>query len=660
MKDYNVYVGARYVPIFDGEWDNKKEYEPLVIVSYNGNSYTSKTYVPIGVDINDDKYWGLTGNYNAQVESYRKEVASLKEIVDTSVVTNINAILNGVDNTGKIEVSETLNKLIENNYGKRIYIPAGKYLLSNPIIIPSNGVMLICDSNAEFYSNTSIPYLIQIGSGETPNNLLKMGVIGGNWNGELCTNCVIYVNNVQYSTIVSDVFINNFTTMGLSVGSNINTSTQFYGQNITVIAKAGENIEPTATGVRLVGTDNYIDILNIGRCLKGLTLSGSGNLLTNVHTWWGAEISRMPLNREKLFEARSITNSGNNRIANLHIDNPYIGIYLSPYNNHFSVTNVVFNYDTLNYIDKNWEQCMVYYNDFTGNNRSSFDIRGVCVTGLRSGRHIKSIKGDLTNNINIRNPIFNNFEYRGQTQLVDALPIEDEINNVMRYYQPYPITSVYESDVKAGTYLFGYIKAVNSSYKIKLRSYSNASCDFNINVNDKTVSVTQGRLTRFSKHCSIIFGTTITQIDGDEYFPIYIKLFEDGNWYTPITLELISTSGCGAYFKKNGLFSNSNAVENVNGIECDLYTFNAVKRTSFTTSQEIQPNNAFFFKIDLSNEIKTMEHLSSILSVHCNLQNLDISISDVTGNVVTVIIHNNQTTIQTITNIVVQFYTELN
>ena len=42
------YKGMRYVPIFDGDWDNTKDYDPLVIVSYQGNSYTSRTFVPAG------------------------------------------------------------------------------------------------------------------------------------------------------------------------------------------------------------------------------------------------------------------------------------------------------------------------------------------------------------------------------------------------------------------------------------------------------------------------------------------------------------------------------------------------------------------------------------------------------------------------------------
>lgn len=79
----NIYVGARYVPIFAGTWDKSKTYEPLMIVEYQGNSYTSKTYVPANIDITNEIYWALTGNYNAQVEAYRKEVKQVIEQIDT-------------------------------------------------------------------------------------------------------------------------------------------------------------------------------------------------------------------------------------------------------------------------------------------------------------------------------------------------------------------------------------------------------------------------------------------------------------------------------------------------------------------------------------------------------------------------------------------------
>ena len=79
---YNTYVGCRYVPIFDGTWDNTKKYEPLTIVEYQGDSYTSKTYVPIGADITNQTYWAKTGSYNAQIEQLSQEVAADHARVD--------------------------------------------------------------------------------------------------------------------------------------------------------------------------------------------------------------------------------------------------------------------------------------------------------------------------------------------------------------------------------------------------------------------------------------------------------------------------------------------------------------------------------------------------------------------------------------------------
>lgn len=75
------YVGARYVPLFadPAEWNINSTYEPLTIVLNEGNSYTSKQYVPVGIQIDNEEYWALTGNYNAQVEQYRQEVQRLAD-----------------------------------------------------------------------------------------------------------------------------------------------------------------------------------------------------------------------------------------------------------------------------------------------------------------------------------------------------------------------------------------------------------------------------------------------------------------------------------------------------------------------------------------------------------------------------------------------------
>lgn len=81
---HTQYIGARYVPIFGRkggstiQWDNYHPYEPLTVVLYKGSSYTSRQYVPTGIEITDETYWVCTGNYNAQVEQYRKDTATVQ------------------------------------------------------------------------------------------------------------------------------------------------------------------------------------------------------------------------------------------------------------------------------------------------------------------------------------------------------------------------------------------------------------------------------------------------------------------------------------------------------------------------------------------------------------------------------------------------------
>ena len=71
------YIGARYVPLIADpiEWSDQKEYEPLTIVTNQGNSYTSRQFVPKGTPITNEQFWAATGNFNAQIEQYRQEVA---------------------------------------------------------------------------------------------------------------------------------------------------------------------------------------------------------------------------------------------------------------------------------------------------------------------------------------------------------------------------------------------------------------------------------------------------------------------------------------------------------------------------------------------------------------------------------------------------------
>lgn len=107
------YVGARYVPKFADPvaWQSGTSYEALTIVTYNNSSYTSKIPVPatVGNPADNDTYWALTGNYNAQVEAYREETVAVQEDLQQEISDRETA-----DNTLQSNIYKT-NESVTNN-----------------------------------------------------------------------------------------------------------------------------------------------------------------------------------------------------------------------------------------------------------------------------------------------------------------------------------------------------------------------------------------------------------------------------------------------------------------------------------------------------------------------------------------------------------------
>ena len=122
-----TYVGARYVPLIVGKWNNEIEYEPLSIVTHEGNSFTSKKAVPTGIDINNTEYWVSTGNYNAQIEEYRKDVAAVMDTLNSKpgIYSNVSE-LRSADNLEIGMMVITLGYYEENDGGGSNYYVRAK------------------------------------------------------------------------------------------------------------------------------------------------------------------------------------------------------------------------------------------------------------------------------------------------------------------------------------------------------------------------------------------------------------------------------------------------------------------------------------------------------------------------------------------------------
>lgn len=125
------YTGMRYVPVFADppEWSSANSYEPLEIVIHQGSSYTSKTFVPVGIDISNSAYWALTGNYNAQVEQYRQEVLAF----DGRITKNANDI---EKNANDIAAVKTVADNLESHVGTEFIVIGDSWSDTDPSTTP--------------------------------------------------------------------------------------------------------------------------------------------------------------------------------------------------------------------------------------------------------------------------------------------------------------------------------------------------------------------------------------------------------------------------------------------------------------------------------------------------------------------------------------------
>lgn len=154
------YIGSRYVPIFGRkdestiEWDNTKPYEPLTIVLYEGNSYTSRQYVPADIDITNQLYWAQTGNYNAQVEAYRNEVTAYNGRI-TALEGDMNDLLEvpggKIDNLGNeiIRVDGEIADIRDDISALESEIANPGAMMVDCPINDGTATLIRCDNNAK-------------------------------------------------------------------------------------------------------------------------------------------------------------------------------------------------------------------------------------------------------------------------------------------------------------------------------------------------------------------------------------------------------------------------------------------------------------------------------------------------------------------------------
>lgn len=326
------YVGARYVPIFGrkGEtsidWDGgANPYAPLTIVLYQGNSYTSRQYVPAGVDIGDTLFWALTGNYNGQVEHYREEVLAYAERMKASpFVFSDTVAMSQYDGLEVGDICKTLGYYSSDDGG------AAWYVITNDT--PNNMDVIACGS-------VSATMLML-------DNTICVNAVGAHGDG--ITNDFPYISRAlalaesQTIEIVQNVTLPyNVVNVSFNRGVYITNSSIVVpafvglsgcGTNATCI-RAGSSIDDAVLQIGGVMVDNFYQTLNAyfrDLWIDAAFLAKSGLSNETLATWINSyEFSNLLITRtlQTGIFASSCFSSTFNKIV---IDCCCVGAYFGP------------------------------------------------------------------------------------------------------------------------------------------------------------------------------------------------------------------------------------------------------------------------------------------------------------------------------------------
>ena len=154
------YIGARYVPkIFNNngsnEWVSGIAYEPLTIVTYLNNSYTSSKPVPsnAGAPNVATEYWACTGNV---VELINDAVTELEHEIN-GVASDVTAVSNKVTEISKHNQSIPTKVLcVGDSYGTIGTNNWTKYL-KDYLGLDDAHFVNKCTGSSGFVGNASVP-----------------------------------------------------------------------------------------------------------------------------------------------------------------------------------------------------------------------------------------------------------------------------------------------------------------------------------------------------------------------------------------------------------------------------------------------------------------------------------------------------------------------
>ena len=189
-------------------------------------------------------------------------------------------------NTGA-DLSDAIQKIIDENPHRTIYFPDGEYILAKPICTPANGANAVNLELSKFATLKaaegwdSEEAMVRLGAAEPFNSIRvngsNYGIFGGIIDGSGVANGISIDSGRE--TVIEKVSIKN-TQVGIHIkhGANGNSSdADVLNVNIVGNSKKG------SIGVLIEGSDNSFTNMRIAAVQFGFKILASSQLMKNIH-----------------------------------------------------------------------------------------------------------------------------------------------------------------------------------------------------------------------------------------------------------------------------------------------------------------------------------------------------------------------------------------
>lgn len=275
-----TYTGMRYVPVFadPAEWNINNSYEALEIVLHEGNSYTSKIPVPVGIDIENSQYWALTGNFNAQLEQYRIELEAAKKNIQ-DIEDKIQYYAEDIGcaaNDPTVDCGAAITAFTSSGNEATIKFTKGNYNIMTPV---ETGECSIVMTDSTFVAQKTMDYAVKLN--------------GSAIHKDIFVECNGYCSGISVTarTYADKLIVSTATEEGVNV-----TATS----DIEVIEVKNTGSNKTTTGVILNCGDSYFGRITPISCLLGMDMHVKEVYVREFHPWRGSALADLEFTGLKL------------------------------------------------------------------------------------------------------------------------------------------------------------------------------------------------------------------------------------------------------------------------------------------------------------------------------------------------------------------------